>query len=133
MFGCQVGTLPMKYLGMTVSFRCLNNSELQFIDEKFVKKLDDWKGGASSSGGGLTLVDSCLSNLPSYNMDMFLLNKTFIERLDKHRHRFFWHGKKHKRGYHLVKWCRVRRSKCKGGQGVKELRKQNVSLLCKWW
>jgi hypothetical protein len=51
MFGCQVGTFPMKYLGMPVSFRCLKNSDLQFIDEIFVKKLDAWKGGASSSGG----------------------------------------------------------------------------------
>lgn len=25
------------------------------------------------------------------------------------------------------------RSKKKGGLGVKDLRKQNVSLLCKWW
>jgi hypothetical protein len=66
-------------------------------------------------------------------MAMFLLNKTFIERLDKHRRRFFWHGKKHKRGYHMVKWCRVCRSKGKGGLGVKDLRKQNISLLCKWW
>ena len=101
----------MKYLGVPVSFQCLKNSDLDYIDGKFVKKLDAWKGGASSSGGRLTLVDSCLSNLPSYIMAMFILNKTFIERLDKHMRRFFWHGKKLKKGFYMVKWTRVCRSK----------------------
>jgi hypothetical protein len=114
MFGCQIGTLPMKYLGVPVSFRGLKKSDLNFIDIKFTKKLDAWVGGSSSSGGRLTLVDSCLSNLPSYIMAMFLLNKTFIEKLDVHRRRFFWHGKKQKKGYYMVKWTRVCRSKKKG-------------------
>jgi hypothetical protein len=87
----------MKYLGVPVSFRCLKNSNLNFVDNKFIKRLDAWIGGSSSSGGRLTLVDSCLSNLPSYIMTMFLLNKTYIEKLDKHRLRFFWHGKKQKK------------------------------------
>jgi hypothetical protein len=133
MFGCHIGTLPMKYLGVPVSFRGLKNSDLNFIDVKFTKKLDAWVGGSSSSGGRLTLVDSCLSNLPSYIMAMFLLNKTFIEKLDVHRRRFFWHGKKQKKGYYMVKWTRVCRSKKKGVLGVKDIRKQNISLLCKWW
>jgi hypothetical protein len=63
-------------------------------------------------------------------MSMFLLNKTFIEKLDKHRRSFFWAGKKKKRKYHMVKWSRICRSKIKGGLGVKDLRKQNISLLC---
>jgi hypothetical protein len=34
---------------------------------------------------------------------------------------------------HMVKWSRICRSKCKEGSGVKDLKKQNISLLCKWW
>jgi hypothetical protein len=33
----------------------------------------------------------------------------------------------------MVKWSRICRSKCKEGSGVKDLKKQNISLLCKWW
>src|ERR1041385_6130618 len=33
----------------------------------------------------------------------------------------------------MVKWDRVCRSKKKGGLGVKNLHRQNVSLLTKWW
>jgi hypothetical protein len=64
---------------------------------------------------------------------MFLWNDTFIEKIDKHRRRFFWAGKKKRRKYHIVKWTRVCRSKTKDGLGVKDLRKQNILLLCKWW
>lgn len=66
-------------------------------------------------------------------MSMFLLSKFFIERLDKYRRKFFWCGGKTNKRYHLVKWTRVCQSKNKGGLGVKDLHRQNVSLLAKWW
>jgi hypothetical protein len=63
-------------------------------------------------------------------MAMFRINKTFIGKMDKHRRRCFWAGK---RAYCMVKWNRVCRSKSKGGLGVKDLAKKNISLLSKWW
>jgi hypothetical protein len=33
----------------------------------------------------------------------------------------------------MAKWCNVCRSKKKGGPGILDLRKQNISLLWKWW
>jgi hypothetical protein len=137
LFGCQVGTFPMKYLGVPVTYRNLRVSDLDPLDKKFIKKfikkLDAWVGGANSSGGRLTLVNACLSSLPSYFMSLFMLCKTFLEKMDKHRRCFFWHGKKLKRGYYMVKWTKVCRSKKKGGLGILDLDKQNISLLCKWW
>lgn len=64
---------------------------------------------------------------------MFLLPKMVIEKLDKHRKRFFWQEHEGRKRYHLVKWSRICRSKSKGGLGVKDLHKQNISLLTKWW
>jgi hypothetical protein len=46
----------------------------------------------ASSGAKLTCLYSCLFWIPSYYMAMFPLNKTFIEKLDKHGRRFFWAG-----------------------------------------
>lgn len=66
-------------------------------------------------------------------MSMFLLPKRVVSNLDKHRCRFFWQGGNGKKNYHLVKWSRICRSKTKDGLGVKDLRKQNISLLVKWW
>jgi hypothetical protein len=62
-------------------------------------------------------------------MAMYLMSKKFIERIDKHRRRFFWAGKKKKRRYYMAKWTKVCRSRNKGGLPVKDLHKKNVALL----
>jgi hypothetical protein len=61
-------------------------------------------------------------------MSMFLLSKTVIKRMDKLRRKFFWQGGSLKKKYHLVKWSKICKAKKKGGLGVKNLRKMNVSL-----
>lgn len=33
----------------------------------------------------------------------------------------------------MVKWSRITKPKNKGGLGIKDLRRMNISLLCKWW
>jgi hypothetical protein len=38
-----------------------------------------------------------------------------------------------KKKYHLIRWPKICRSKRKGGLGIKDIRKMNISLLCKWW
>jgi hypothetical protein len=40
LFNCQVGQLPMKYLGMPVTFANLKNIDWDFLDAKMLKKLD---------------------------------------------------------------------------------------------
>jgi len=37
------------------------------------------------------------------------------------------------RKYHLVRWTTICKSKKKGGLGIKNISRMNVSLLCKWW
>ena len=66
-------------------------------------------------------------------MSMYLLPKTTTQTLDKQRRKFLWQGSGLKRKYHLVKWEVVFKSKKKGGLGIKNIRKLNISLLCKWW
>lgn len=97
LFNCQVGSLPMKYLGVPVTFSNLKNVDWDFLDAKIIKKLDNWVCDSTTSGGRLTLLDACLSGIPYYYMSMFLLSLTFIEKLNKHRRGFFWAGKKRKR------------------------------------
>jgi hypothetical protein len=65
-------------------------------------------------------------------MSMYMLPKTVIK-IDTTKNRFFWQGGTTKRKYHSVKWAVISKPKEKGGLGVKDLRKMNVNLLCKWW
>jgi hypothetical protein len=42
-------------------------------------------------------------------------------------------GRQTQKKYHLVRWEKVCKTKKKGGLGLQDLRKVNLSLLCKWW
>jgi hypothetical protein len=80
-----------------------------------LKRLDGWKGSAMSIGGRATLIQACLSSLPTYFMSMYLLPKTIHKRMDSTRKRFFWQGGNIKRKYYLTKWCKIAKPKKKGG------------------
>ena len=102
MFGCQVGKLPMKYLGVPVTYSSLKTVDWDFLDAKLIKRLAPWMGYAASSGARAILVNTSLDGIPSYFMSMFLLNKTVIEKMNVHRRRFFWRKERKKRAYHMI-------------------------------
>ena len=85
-----------------------------------------------SIAGRTTLINSSLNNSPIYHMSVYLLSKSTINAMDEIRRPFFLQGGT-KRKYHLIKWEIICKSKRKGGLGIKNLRKMNINLLCKWW
>ena len=133
MFNYAIGDWPIKYLGVPVAGSRLHVADWMPICEKLLKRLNGWKGSSLSLGGRLVLINSCLSNLPIYAMSMYWLPVSTLTKMDSVRKRFFWQGGSMKKKYHLVKWTKITKPKEKGGLGVKDLRKMNISLLCKWW
>jgi hypothetical protein len=97
------------------------------------KKLGIWKGGSLSMAGRTTQINSSLSSATIYQMSMYLLPKTITEILDKQRRMFFWQGGSTKIKYRLLRWEIICEGMKKGGLGIKNIRKMNLSLLCKWW
>jgi hypothetical protein len=89
-FGCPVGALPMKYLGVHVTSASLRAGDLSFLEARLIKNLDAWIGNSASSRGILTLINYSLSWIPSYIMLMLFLNKPTLKKLDKPGRRFFW-------------------------------------------
>jgi mannosylglycoprotein endo-beta-mannosidase len=114
MMNCATGQWPIKYLGVSVSGNKLHVKDWLFLDEKLSKRLDGWQGASLSYGGRLTLINACLSSIPTYAMSMYLLPKTIIKKMDRTRKRFFWQGGSIKKKYHLVKWMVVTRPKKRG-------------------
>jgi hypothetical protein len=123
----------IKYHGVPVSPSRLHVIDWLPLVEKNSKKLDSWKGGMMSIARRTILINSSLSNSPIYHMSIYPLPKTIIDRLDRVRRKFFWQGGGTKKKYHLIKWIKIYKHKKKGGLGIKDLKKMNISLLCKWW
>ena len=59
------------------------------MEERYIKRCESGLGSNASSGGRLTLLNANISSIAFYYLSMFLLSKTMIARLDKHRRRFF--------------------------------------------
>ena len=83
---CQIGSLPMIYLGMPLGTSHKSSTIWNPILEKIERKLAGWKKMYLSKGGRLTLLKSTISSLPTYFLSLFTIpmhvaNK--IERLQR--------------------------------------------------
>ena len=55
-------------------------------------------------------------------LSLFHIPQSVLQRLDKVRRNFLWHGNNERKGFHLVKWKNIIRSKEQGGLGIKNLK-----------
>jgi hypothetical protein len=65
MFNFNVGSLPMKYLGIMISDKHLFSSDLAYIHQKVEKKLPTCQSATLSAGGKMVLIESWLSSIPN--------------------------------------------------------------------
>jgi hypothetical protein len=73
MFNCNIGNLPMKYLGVLVSDKHVSSSDLAYVHHKVEKKLPTWQSVGLTAGGKAVLIQSCLSSIPNYTMGIYML------------------------------------------------------------
>jgi hypothetical protein len=73
LFCCRTSEFPLKYLGIPIHYRKLNNTDWKRVEEHFEKRLKSWKGKHLSIKGKLTLINSILSSLPMYMMSFFAI------------------------------------------------------------
>jgi hypothetical protein len=97
LFGCELGSLPFRYLGIPIHHRKLKNSEWNPVESRFERKLGCWAGKLLSYGDRLVLINSVLTSLPMFMLSFFDLPKGVRKRLDFFRSRFFGNVRKTKR------------------------------------
>jgi hypothetical protein len=84
-----------------------------------------------SSGSKSILIESSLSSLPNYTMDLYLLPKEVHHKMDSARANFYWDSEQKKK-YHMVKWADLARPRDFGGLGFTDTRLMNKCLLSRW-
>jgi hypothetical protein len=132
LFGCGIGSLPFRYLGIPIHFLKLKNGEWKPVEDRFEKNISCWAGKMLSYGDRLTLINSVLTSLPMFMLSFLEIPIGVRKRLDFFRSRFFWQSDGHKKKYRLTKWNIICRPKDQGGLGVEVLELKNKSLLSKW-
>lgn len=87
-FNCRIGKMPLVYLGIPIKVGRMNKEDWRPLLDKVEKLLPNWKGACLSRGGRLTLVNSVLSDSPSYWMSYFRLPCWLVDKIDGIRRAF---------------------------------------------
>ena len=130
--GCKQGSLPMKYLGLPLGAKFKDKTIWNPILEKMERKLVGWKRFYLSKGGRVTLIQSTLSNLPTYFLSLFPIPARVANRIEKLQWNFLWGSFEDEPKIHLVKWATVCAPISSGGLGIGKIRLFNKALLGKW-
>ncbi|GJW24413.1 RNA-directed DNA polymerase, eukaryota, reverse transcriptase zinc-binding domain protein, partial [Tanacetum coccineum] len=127
----QVGTLPVRYLGVPLISKRLYVKDCQLLIDKVKKRVFDWKNKVLSFAGRLQLVQSVLSSMQVFWSSVFILPKTIAYDIERIMRDFVWNYGEFKRGKAKVNWDIVCKPKVEGGLGIKSLFSWNIALMSK--
>jgi hypothetical protein len=129
---CNIGSLPMSYLGMPLGSSYKSTAIWNPIIEKMERRLAGWQRIYLSKGGKLTLFKSTLSSLPTYFLSLFTFPISVAQQLKRLQRNFLWGDSGEVSKHHLVSWDVVCSPVKDGGLGIRRLVDFNKALLGKW-
>ena len=107
LFCCNIGSFPIKYLGVPLHFSKLRREDIQPVVDKLINRIAGWRGKLLSTAGKLTLLKSCLASIPIYLLSVIKFPKWAIEKINSQMGNFLWNDSEGKHKYHLSNWLSV--------------------------
>ena len=102
--------------------------------ERISLRLDGWQKTYLFFGGRITLIQSCLTHIPSYFLSLFKILASVAAKIERLQRDFLWSRVGEGKRDHLVSWDVVCNPKVKGGLGLGfgKISLRNLALLGKW-
>ncbi|XP_058760640.1 uncharacterized protein LOC131633987 [Vicia villosa] len=94
---CKVDKFPFKFLGFIVGGNQRNINFWNPVISSLKAKLAGWKGKLLSIGGRVTLLNSVVSNIPSYQLSFYKVPSKVVKDIRAIQRKFLWQGIKDKR------------------------------------
>lgn len=104
LFGCNSGTLPIKYLGIPISYSRLERKSWKPLIDEMYSNLARYESNDLSLDDRVALAKSSLSSTLIHMMSFYKLLDWVSLEVDGIWVRFLWHGTLQKREYHRKKW-----------------------------
>lgn len=121
-----------KYLGHPFCQVTTKADAYKEVMEKLANKLSGWRQKTLLMAGRLILVKVVATTIPSFAMQMVLLPKYMLDKIDKRIRDFLW-GHKLEKAHHLPlkAWDSICSPKGEGGLGIKKMEDINLALVTK--
>ncbi|KAL9840293.1 putative RNA-directed DNA polymerase [Arabidopsis thaliana] len=133
-FPFELGTLPVKYLGLPLLTKRMTQSDYLPLMEKIRARITSWTNRFLSFAGRLQLIKSVLSSITNFWLSVFRLPKACLQEIEKMFSAFLWSGPDLNTKKAKIAWSEVCKLKEEGGLGLKPLKEANeVSLLKLIW
>lgn len=87
--GCALGDWPLVYLGHNINLGNTRRSAWFPLVRKVKVKFSCWKSRLLNKEGRTTLLKATINNLPIYWMNLTLIPKGVISKIDSYRRAFF--------------------------------------------
>ncbi|XP_019447318.1 PREDICTED: uncharacterized protein LOC109350542 [Lupinus angustifolius] len=107
-------------------------STWQGMNEVISKRLAERKCKHITFGGRLILLNSVLSNIPTYMLSLYKAPKKVLAKFFSLQRKFLWGNKRGGKGVAWVAWTDVCKPKELGGLDVRDISHFNDALLGKW-
>jgi hypothetical protein len=130
-FGCNIGTFPFPYLGLPMGTTKPKVDDFISLLQRIERRLASTSNFLNQEGG-LEMVNSVLSALPTFFMGKVKLPPLVIDQNDKYRKHCVWRGSDlNAKKPPIAAWSLATRPKNEGGLGILNLKCQNDAILLK--
>jgi hypothetical protein len=126
-------SVPLRYLGLPLSFWCLRRRDFQNLEDKCAGKLPTWNGKLVNMAGRVALVKSVLASHAIYHLTPLSIPPGTMQYINKLERAFVWAAKESTSGVKCkVNWETIWRPKLYGGLGILHLEKFATTLRLRW-
>lgn len=129
--GFNVGSMPIRYLGLPLMYRKLRISDYRPFLDKISANFNCWSAKALSYAGRKQLVSSVIYGSINFWTSAFILPKGCIKKIESLCSQFLWDGTETRRCMVKFSWNAVCLPRSEGGLGLRDIGLWNKNLCLK--
>ncbi|XP_074291902.1 uncharacterized protein LOC141618719 [Silene latifolia] len=133
--GFHEGHMPFKYLGVPITCGRMIKSDSNLLVEKLICRIRSFGSKKLSYTGRLVLVNSVLSALYNYWVNIFLIPKGVLNKINSICRNYLWDESVDYIRVPMVSWEKACSPKEEGGLGIRDSLSWNIAAIGKlvWW
>lgn len=129
--GFNMGTMPIRYLGLPLLHRKLRISDYRALLDKLISRFSSWSARALSYAGRKELITSVIYGTINFWVSAFILPKGCLKNIESLCSRFLWNGDITRKPVAKVVWQSLCLPKEEGGLGFRSFSLWNKTLCLK--